>query len=201
MIQTYAPRRLPVLAEILPRTVTSTGLVVVLATALTAVAAQISFPIPGSPVPVTGQTFAVLITAAALGPVRGLLGQVLYLAVGALGLPVFSDHTHGLQVIAGVDGGYLVGFLLAALVVGAGSRYGSDRSVPRELAVLVLASVIIYVCGATWLAIQAGLSAHAAISAGVTPFLLGDALKAVLAAGLLPAAWKLVSRIAPGSGQ
>ena len=190
------PTPLPVLAEsALPRVLTRTGATVVLGTALTALAAQVVVPIPGSPVPVTGQTFAVLLTAAALGPARGLASQVLYLALGAAGLPVFTQGAHGVQALFGATGGYLVGFLLASLIVGAGSRRGTDRSMLRELAVLALASAAIYACGVTWLAIVTGMGLATAVAVGVAPFLVGDAFKAVLASSLLPAAWKLVTRL------
>ncbi|MFF5072734.1 biotin transporter BioY [Micromonospora olivasterospora] len=174
---------------------TRTGATVVLGTALTALAAQVVVPIPGSPVPVTGQTFAVLFTAAALGPARGLASQVLYLALGAAGLPVFTQGAHGVHVLVGATGGYLVGFLLASLIAGAGSRRGTDRTVLRELAVMALASAAIYTCGVTWLAIVTGMGPAKAVAVGVAPFLVGDALKAALASSLLPPAWKLVTRL------
>lgn len=190
------PGRRPVLAEALfPSALTRTGVTVVMGTALTALAAQVSLPIPGSPVPVTGQTFAVLLTAAALGPARGVASQVLYLALGAIGLPVFTQGSHGMHVILGATGGYLVGFLLAALIMGVGSRRGTDRSAPRELFALLLASAAIYVCGVTWLSVATGMSLSAAVSVGLVPFLVGDALKAALAAGLLPWAWHLVAKL------
>lgn len=194
-----APRR-PVLAEsLLPRTATRAGITIVAAAALTAVAAQIAIPIPGSPVPVTGQTFAVLLTAAALGPARGVAAQLLYLLAGVVGLPVFAHGSHGPAVVFGASGGYLAGFLAAALIVGYFARRGADRSPVRTLAVYVLASAVIYLIGTTWLCLDTGMSASAGIAAGVTPFLLGDAVKALLAAGLLPGAWKLAGR-QPGEG-
>jgi biotin transport system substrate-specific component len=195
---TAIPAYRSVLAEaLLPQEATRTGLTVILGTILTAFAAQFAFPIPGSPVPVTGQTFAVLVTAAALGPARGLVSQGLYVALGAVGLPVFTNGAHGVQIIAGPTGGYLIGFLAAALIVGAASRRGSDRSPIRTLAVLVVASGVIYLLGATWLAIVTGMTASQALAAGVTPFLFGDLLKVGLAAGLLPTAWRLVRRLDP----
>ncbi|MEH1017830.1 biotin transporter BioY [Micromonospora sp. CPCC 206060] len=190
------PSPLPVLAEsALPQALTRTGATVVLGTALTALAAQVVVPIPGSPVPVTGQTFAVLLIAACLGPARGLASQVLYLVLGAAGLPVFTQGAHGVHVLVGATGGYLVGFLLASLIAGAGSRRGTDRTVLRELAVLALASAAIYACGVTWLAIVTGMGPGKAVAVGMTPFLVGDALKAVLASSLLPATWKLLTRL------
>jgi biotin transport system substrate-specific component len=145
-------------------------------------------------VPVTGQTFAVLLTAAALGPARGLAAQGLYLVMGAVGLPVFAGATHGTGVIFGASGGYLIGFLVAALITGYGARHGADRSPVRTLLLFALASVVIYAIGTTWLCLDTGMSLSAGISAGVTPFLPGDAAKALLAAGLLPGAWWLTGR-------
>ncbi|MFF3878479.1 biotin transporter BioY [Streptomyces sp. NPDC001978] len=190
------PRQRPVLAEsLLPRTLTRNGVTVALGTGLTALAAQLVVPIPGSPVPVTGQTFAVFLTAAALGPGRGLASQFLYLALGAIGLPVFTRGQRGVEVIFGATGGYLIGFLAAAAIMGYGARRGADRSPARAFPVLLLASAAIYLLGATWLSSVTGMSASETLSVGVVPFLLGDALKAVLAAAMLPAAWRVVGRI------
>jgi biotin transport system substrate-specific component len=188
------PVRRPVLAEVLPAALTRSGITIMAAAALTALAAQISFPIPGSPVPITGQTFAVLLTAAALGPARGLAAQLVYLAAGLIGLPVFAGAAYGPSVVFGASGGYLVGFLAAAALVGYGARRGADRSPLGTLAIFALGSVIIYTIGTAWLCVDTGMSVSAGIAAGVTPFLLGDTAKALLAAGLLPAAWRLTGR-------
>jgi biotin transport system substrate-specific component len=193
-IDLIARRPRPVLAEILPTGLTRTGVTILLGAALTAVAAQVSIPVPGSPVPVTGQTFAVLITAAALGPARGLAAQGLYLAMGVVGLPVFAGAGHGPGVIFGASGGYLVGFLVAAVITGYGARHGADRSPWRTLLLFALASAVIYLIGTAWLCLDTGMSIGEGISAGVTPFLPGDTVKALLAAGLLPGAWWLAGR-------
>ena len=185
------PARRPVLAEVLPAALTRTGITVVAATALTAAAAQVSIPVPGSPVPVTGQTFAVLLTAAALGPARGIAAQALYLLLGLAGMPVLAGGGHGPGVVFGASGGYLAGFLVAAAVAGYGARRGADRSPWGTLAIFAVASAVIYAVGTTWLCLDTGMSASAGIAAGVTPFLIGDAVKALLAAGLLPGAWRL----------
>jgi biotin transport system substrate-specific component len=192
------PARRPVLAEVLPTGLTRSGVTILLGAGLTALAAQLSFPVPGSPVPVTGQTFAVLLTAAALGPARGLAAQALYLVMGAAGLPVFAGAGHGPGVIFGASGGYLIGFLAAAAITGYGARRGADRSPMRTLLLFALASVVIYAIGTTWLCLDTGMSAGAGISAGVTPFLPGDTAKALLAAGLLPGAWWLAGHRASG---
>lgn len=188
------------LAEELPATLTRAGVTIAGGAALTALAAQVSLPVPGSPVPVTGQTFAVLLAGAALGPARGLASQGLYLALGAAGLPVFAGAAHGSGVIFGASGGYLFGFLAAAALVGWGARRGADRSPARTLLMFALASAVIYAIGTTWLCADTGMSLSAGIAAGVTPFIPGDIAKALLAAGLLPGAWWLLGRGAgPGS--
>ena len=193
-----APQRRPVLAEALPKALTRAGVPVVLGAALTAAAAQVAIPVPGSPVPVTGQTFAVLLTAAALDPARGVAAQALYLALGIIGLPVFAGATHGPVMMFGATGGYLAGFLAAAAIVGYGARRGADRSPVRTLLLFALGSAVIYLIGTTWLCLDTGMSASAGIAAGVTPFLPGDAAKALLAAGLLPATWRIVRRGSAG---
>lgn len=188
------PLRRLVLAEMLPAPLTRTGATIAAGAALTAVAAQVAIPIPGSPVPVTGQTFAVLLTAAALGPACGLAAQGLYLVLGIVGVPVFAGAGHGPEVIFGATGGYLLAFLAAAAVVGCGARRGADRSPARTLLLFAVASAVIYVLGTAWLCLDTGMSVGAGIAAGVTPFLPGDAAKALLAAGLLPGAWRLAGR-------
>ncbi|OKI43575.1 biotin transporter BioY [Micromonospora sp. CB01531] len=188
--------RLPVLTEsALAKMSTRTGVTVVLGAALTALAAQVVVPIPGSPVPVTGQTFGVLLAAASLGPVRGLASQLLYVALGAAGLPVFTQGAHGVQVLVGPTGGYLVGFLLASIIVGTGSRLGAGRTMLRQLAVLALGSMAIYACGVTWLAIVTGMGVANAVAVGVAPFLIGDSLKTLLAASFLTTTWKQVASL------
>ena len=201
MTMSIAPAaRRRVLAETLPAVLSRSGVTVILAAALTAAAAQVAIPVPGSPVPVTGQTFAVLLTAAALGPARGLAAQGLYLAAGAAGLPVFAGASHGPGVIVGASGGYLIGFLVAAALVGYGARRGADRSPALTLLLFALGSLVIYVIGTAWLCLDTGMGVSAGIAAGVVPFLPGDAAKALLAAGLLPVSWRLVRR-KPGDGE
>lgn len=159
--------------------------------ALTGIAAQIAVPVPGSPVPVTGQTFAALLVGTALGARRGFLALAVYALVGMAGMPWFSAGSSG---AGGASFGYVLGMLLAATVVGGLARRGGDRSVLRTAGTMVLGSAIIYAVGVPYLALSTGMSASAAIAAGLTPFLLGDALKAALAMGALPASWKLIGR-------
>lgn len=183
-----------VLADLLPaarhRYAVDTALVLGGA-ALTGIAAQIAVPIPGSPVPVTGQTFAALLVGTALGARRGFLSLAVYTLVGMAGMPWFAEANSGMGF---PSFGYVLGMLLAAVVVGALARRGGDRSVLRTAGTMAVGSAIIYAVGVPYLALSTGMSASAAIAAGLVPFLLGDVLKAVLAMGALPAAWKLAGR-------
>jgi biotin transport system substrate-specific component len=188
------PRR--VLADLLPAdgraaAVARDVALVVAVAALTALAAQVRVPIPGLPVPVTGQTFAVLLGAAALGPVRGSLAQALYVAVGVVGLPVFTGAASGWEVVAGASGGYLVGFVAASAVVGALARRGADRRLLTTVAAYAAGTAVVYAVGVPWLALATGMAPADALWAGAGVFLAGDALKAVIAGALLPAAWRL----------
>lgn len=159
--------------------------------ALTGIAAQLAVPVPGSPVPVTGQTFAALLLGAGLGAQRALLSLGLYIAAGVAGMPWFADMQHG----AGMPSfGYLLGMLLAAVAVGALARRGGDRGLLRTAGTMAVGTVIIYAVGVPYLAYATGMSLPEAVAAGLVPFLIGDALKAALAMGALPAAWRLVGR-------
>ncbi|MFF0444829.1 biotin transporter BioY [Streptomyces sp. NPDC004609] len=180
-----------VLADLLPASRTRDIALVVGGAALTGVAAQIALPIPGSPVPVSGQTFAALLVGTALGARRGFLSLGLYAVAGMAGLPWFAEGESGWGM---PSFGYILGMLLAATVVGALARRGADRSVPRAAGAMVLGSVIIYAVGVPYLALSTGMTLTQAVAAGLTPFLIGDAVKAALAMGALPAAWKLIGR-------
>jgi biotin transport system substrate-specific component len=184
--------RRPVLAERLPRSLARDVALVVGVAAFMSLVAQLSFKLPNNPVPITGQTFGVLLAGAAVGPLRGLAGQLLYLAIGWAGLPVFASHEHGWSVLSGGNGGYFVGFLLATLLVGWHARHGVDRRLDTLAGSFLLATALIYVPGVWWLAHFYHWSYTTAISKGVAPFILGDFLKALAAGTLLPAAWKLV---------
>ncbi|MFE9173599.1 biotin transporter BioY [Streptomyces kebangsaanensis] len=180
-----------VLADLLPASRVRDIALVVGGAALTGVAAQIAVPVPGSPVPVTGQTFAALLVGTSLGAGRGFLALALYALAGVAGVPWFAGGASGATA---VSFGYVLGMLLAATVVGALARRGGDRNAWRTAGTMVLGSAVIYAVGVPYLALAAGMSASAAIAAGLTPFLIGDALKAALAMGLLPTAWKLARK-------
>ncbi|MBC9731063.1 biotin transporter BioY [Streptomyces sp. TRM68367] len=158
---------------------------------LTGLVAQVSLQTPLSPVPFTLQTLAVLLTGAALGTVRGAASMLLYLAAGAAGVPWFAGHAHG---AGGPAFGYIVGFILAAALVGELARRGNDRSIVGTIGLMALGNAVIYLVGATWLAMAMNLGPAQAVAQGVTPFLVTDALKMAVAAGLLPLAWKGVTR-------
>ena len=195
-----APTLSPVLADLWSRTRAADAVTVVSAAALTAASAQIAFPVPGSPVPVTGQTLAVLLTAAALGPARGALGQLVYLIAAFAGLPVLAQGAGGASEVLGATGGYLLGFIVAGYIVGRLARGGWSRTPVRVFTSFAVGSVVIYGFGATVLALVTGHDMGWAIQKGVLPYLAGDALKALLAAGLLPLAWAAVRRIGDSRG-
>mgnify|MGYP000241637547 CR=1 FL=1 len=183
---TVRPR---VLADLLPGGLARDLAIVAGAAALTGLAAQVAIPL--WPVPVTLQTLTVLLAGAALGPMRGAAAMLLYLGVGAAGVPWFAQQTSG---IGFVTFGYVIGFVLAAALVGALARRGADRTVTGTIGVMVLGNLLIYAVGVPYLAVALGVDLGQAISMGATPFLVGDALKILLAAGLLPAAWRRSGR-------
>lgn len=158
------------------------------------IAALAQVRIPLQPVPVTGQTFAVLLVGMALGSRRGALAVLTYLGMGAAGLPFFTGAQSGLAYMAGPTGGYLVGFVAAAWLVGWLAEQGWDRSLLKTLAAMALGNILIYLFGVSWLARIVGgfVGDSGALALGLYPFLLGDALKALAAALLLPGAWRFI---------
>lgn len=178
--------------RILPRSGAMSIALVVAAAALTALAAQVRIPLPFTPVPITGQTFAVLLTAAALGWKLGAAGQLVYLAVGVLGAPVFTDGTGGVEIIRGATGGYLVGFVFAAALVGRMAEARQDRAFSNMFTAFILGSAVIYVFGVIGLIASTGWLLPEAVEKGVVPFLLGDIVKAAAAGVLLPGTWRLL---------
>ncbi len=192
-MQTTIPS--PVLSgAVLPRSAAVTTALVVGFALLTALAAQIVIPLPFTPVPITGQTFAVLLAGASLGATAGAASQGLYLLLGAVGLPFYAGGTSGWTVVQGATGGYLVGFIVAAWIVGALAERRQDRVVITAIPAFLLGSVLIHVLGVPWLAASLDVPWTEAAALGSVPFIPGDLLKIVLAGLLLPAAWKLVDR-------
>jgi biotin transport system substrate-specific component len=155
-----------------------------------ALLAQVKIPLPFTPVPLTGQTFAVLLTAAALGSKRSVASMALYIALGAFGLPVFAGGDSGMAYLSGATLGYLIGFVLAAYIVGLLAERGLERSVRTSLIPFLVGTVIIYACGISWLTIVLG-SFSKAVAAGLVPFVIGDIIKLAAASLALPAVWKL----------
>jgi biotin transport system substrate-specific component len=152
--------------------------------------AQVSIPLPFTPVPLTLQTFSVLLVGAALGSVRGVASMALYLLAGVAGLPWFANHQHGWTF---PSFGYIVGFVVAAWLVGRLAERGADRRVLPTIGMMALGNVVIYVFGVAGLMLIAGMSFGKALTLGVLPFLIGDAIKVLLAAVLLPGTWKLIN--------
>ena len=187
MTAQVAPRP-RVLADLIPGALVRDVALVIAAAVLTGIAAQISIPLPFTPVPISLQTFTVLLAGAALGPIRGGLGMLLYLGAGLFGVPWFSEQQSGWEF---ASFGYIIGFVAAAVVVGALARRGADRTVLGAVWLMALGNLVIYVLGVAWLASWLAVDLPTALEFGVWPFLIGDALKIALAAGLLPAAWKL----------
>ena len=188
------PRR-PVLADVLPGDRVRDVVLVVGLAAVTGLAAQIAVRLPFTPVPITGQTFAVLLGGAALGWRRALTGMLLYLAVGLTPwVPWFAEGQGGADMLQAPSFGYILGFLAGAALVGWLAGRGWDRTPPRTVLTMVAGNLVIYAIGLPWLtaSVDGGLAKGLAL--GVTPFLAGDALKILLAAGVLPGAWALAGR-------
>jgi biotin transport system substrate-specific component len=179
---------------LIPHTSLTRDVMLVIAFSLiNAAAAQVSIPLPFTPVPITGQTFAVLLTGALLGSRLGAWSLLLYLAEGAAGLPVFALGHSGLVTLLGPTGGYLIAFPAAAFAAGWLAERGWDRRVLTTALAMVMGNVIIYAGGVSWLARFVGGLAQA-MALGMAPFLIGDAIKLVLAAVLLPAGWSIMNR-------
>ena len=176
----------------------STGLIgslllVVVGVAVIAAAAQVRIPLPFTPVPLSGQTFAVLLVGAGIGAHLGLAATAAYVVLGAVGLPIYTGAGAGFEHLSGPTGGYLVGFIAAAYIAGRMAERRYDRRVVSALVGMAVASTVIYVFGASWLVLSLGMDVPTAVQQGIAPFVIGDVIKAALAAGLLPAAWKLVA--------
>jgi len=159
----------------------------------TALMAQIEIPLWFTPVPITGQTFAVLLAGAALGWRAGVASQALYVGLGALGLPFYSGGEGGWAVVTGATGGYLIGFVVAAGVIGYLAEHQQDRAVATAVPAFLAGSAVIYLFGVAWLASSLNIGAIEAMELGLVPFVIGDLVKIALAGVALPVAWRLVS--------
>ena len=180
-----------VLGDAIPGGVARDVALVLGGAALVGVAAQIAIPLPFTPVPLTLQTLAVLLVGASLGTVRGFASLALYTVVGIAGVPWFSQGSHG---YGGASFGYILGFVLAAAVAGRLAEQGHTRSPLRTAGLMVLGSLAIYAVGVPWLMASLHVGLATGLALGLTPFLVGDAIKLAVAAGLLPSAWRLVGR-------
>jgi biotin transport system substrate-specific component len=181
-----------VLADVIPASRLRDVALVVGGALFTAACAQISIPVPGDPVPITGQTLAVMVCGAGLGAVRGSAAMALYWLLGLIGLPFYADGEGGVHAAFGATGGYLIGFMLAAYIVGRLAEAQLDRRPIKAFPLFALGQLVIFAIGVPWLAVNQDLSLGDAIALGFTPFILGGIVKAVLAAGLLSSAWRLV---------
>jgi biotin transport system substrate-specific component len=180
---------------VVPRSDLLTDALLVLAgTGLVAGAAQISIKLPFTPVPITGQTFAVVLVGASLGAVRGTASLMLYLWLGVLGAPIYAHHDHGWSVITGASGGYIVGFVIAAAVTGYLAERNWDKTLSSAIAAMLTGNVIIYLVGLPWLAVVLNTNLEKTLEYGLYPFVPGDVFKLYLAAALLPGAWRIVQR-------
>ncbi|MEJ5869045.1 biotin transporter BioY [Pseudokineococcus sp. 5B2Z-1] len=183
-----------VLADLLPGARTRDVALVVGGVLGMALMAQVAVPVPGSPVPITGQTLGLVLVAAALGPVRAVSVMGVYILAALVGLPFYSEASGGYEAVVGATGGYVVGFVPAAYLVGLAARHGADRRFLRALPLFVAGQLVVFAVGVPWLAVTTGMSAAEAVAAGFTPFLLGGAVKAAVAGAVLPGLWRLVGR-------
>lgn len=190
----YSLRPAAVLADALPGTWARDIALVFAGAMLTVLGAQISIPVPPSPVPVTGQTLGVVIAGAALGWKRGAASQLLYVLLG-LFLPVYSDGASGPDVIWGATGGYLIGFIIAAGLIGRLAELGADRKPHIAFLAFCAGQLAIFGIGVPWLKVATDMTWGDAIHNGFTLFIVGGIIKAILGAGLMPSAWRAVRKL------
>ena len=179
------------LGDVVPGGLVRSVALVVGGTLFVALSALVQIPLPFTPVPLSLQTFAVLLVGAGLGSRRGAAAMVLYLLAGVAGVPWFAAHHSGW---AFASFGYVVGFVAAGWLAGRLAEAGADRQVVKNTGLLVAGNVVIYAFGVTGLIAATGMGLGTALEKGVVPFLIGDLIKIAVAAALLPAAWKLVGR-------
>jgi biotin transport system substrate-specific component len=187
------PRR-AVLADSLPGASARDAALVLAGGAFMTLMTQIAIPVPPSPVPITGQTLAVVLCGSALGAARGSLAMLLWAALG-LFLPVYSDGGSGLEHLTGATGGYIVGFVVAAYVVGKLAERGADRRALVAFAVFVAGQAIVFGFGVPWLKVSADMSWSVAVHDGFALFIVGGLIKAAVAAAVLPSAWALARKV------
>jgi len=189
------PLRRTVLADrVFPRTLVMDIVLVLAGAALVTVLAQVAIPL--WPVPITGQTLGVLLVGSTLGWARGAISMALYAVLGLVGLPVYSDGSHGATVLFGATGGYIIGFIVSAALVGWLAERQWDRKILKALVTFVAGSVVVFAIGLPWLAVVLHTDLPTTLQYGLYPFIIGGLIKAAIAAGLLPLAWWGADRIA-----
>jgi biotin transport system substrate-specific component len=186
----------PLRAVFIPRTsaLTNTALLAG-GTIFMSLMAQIAIPVPGSPVPITGQTLGVLLIGTAYGASLGLATIAIYVALGLFGAPVLAQGAHGFARLAGPTGGYLIGMLLAAFVVGTLANRRWDVRLQTSFGQMILGEILVFAPGLIWLKIYTGASWSWTLAAGFTPFIVGEIIKIGLAGFALPSVWALVRRV------
>jgi len=188
----------PTLADrIFSRTLVTDIVLVAVGAALVSLLAQLTIPMV--PVPITGQTLAVLLVGASLGAVRGAIALTLYAVLGIVGLPVFSDGAHGLAIVGGPTGGYIIGFIFAAALTGWLAQREWDHRILKALAAFGAGTLVTFAFGLPWLAFWLGANGfdndlNAVLQSGLYPFIVGGVIKAALAAGFIRLAWLGVKR-------
>ncbi len=183
----------PVLADrLFSRGIVMDGVLVAAGAAVTAIAAQVVVPI--WPVPITGQTLAVLLVGSSLGALRGALAMVLYAVLGVVGLPVFSDASSGIGVVLGPSGGYIIGFIFSAAFTGWIAQRSWDRRILRAILAFLGGTVLTFAVGLPWLSFALGLNLFETLEAGLFPFIVGGIIKMLIAAGIITVGWTYIDR-------
>ena len=182
-------------SSLMPRTTALANAVLIVSGVFAlAILAQIAIPVPGSPVPVTGQTLGVLLIGTAYGSTLGVTTFALYLLAGIAGAPVFANNGFGIDRVIGATGGYLIGMLVATYVVGQLARLRLDQKFLTALPSMLIGTVITFGFGLVWLQQYTGKDWAWTINAGLTPFIVGEVLKIAIAGTSLPILWRLVNR-------
>ena len=182
-------------SSLMPRTTALANAVLIVSGVFAlAILAQIAIPVPGSPVPVTGQTLGVLLIGTAYGSTLGVTTFALYLLAGIAGAPVFANNGFGIDRVIGATGGYLIGMLVATYVVGQLARLRLDQKFLTALPSMLIGTVITFSFGLVWLQQYTGKDWAWTINAGLTPFIVGEVLKIAIAGTSLPILWRLVNR-------
>jgi len=178
--------------QFVTRSIATDAALVVAGAGLTALAAQVVVPL--WPVPITGQTLAVLLVGSALGAARGALSMVLYAVVGVIGVPVFAEATSGTGALFGASGGYIVGFIFSAALVGWIAERAGDRRFLGATLAFAAGTVVTFAIGMIWLAAVLGTTLAETLEFGLYPFIIGGIVKSLLAAAIIPTIWRSVGR-------